>query len=177
MKRREHLQNFIQDANGEYHYAGDYFVLQGDRARAMSTSLFFCVLTEILLIVAGLFPAGGVMDTWYVVLPYGIAVVLGGAIVYRTAQWTRGHGEITEFIYEKCVKKMPARRRAMMIILGIAFIGEVIWLLIHGRSYYFGGSILFLFCVGDALLLQITALRSEQKLEWVREQQTARAEK
>ena len=176
MNRRDHLKNFIKDANGEYHYAGDYYVLKGDKARAMSASQFFSVLTEILLIVAGLFPAGGVMDTWYVIIPYGVSVVLGGVIIYRTSQWVKGHGEITEFVHEKSIVKMPANRKAMMIVLGVAFLGEVIWLLIHGRGYYFAGSILFLFCVGDALLLQITALRSEQKLEWVREVQEGRQE-
>ena len=56
-----------------------------------------------------------------------------------------------------------------MIILGVAFIGEVIWLLVHGRQVYFAGSILFLFCAGDAVLLQLTALHAEKKLEWERQ--------
>ena len=135
----------------------------------MSACLFYSVLTEILLIVAGLFPAGGVMDTWYVVFPYGVSVVLGAVIIYRTAQWAKGHGEITEYVYEKSIKGMPNRRKALMIILGVAFIGELIWLLIHGRQVYFAGSILFLFCAGDAVLLQLTALHAEKKLEWERQ--------
>lgn len=171
MKKKDHLNKYSLDAQGEYHYTGDYYKLKGEKAKAMSMSLFFSVLTEILLIVAGLFPAGGVMDTWYVILPYGAAVVLGGVIIYRTAQWVKGHGEITEYVYEKSIKKMPALRKAMVIVLTISFVGELIWLFIHGRGYYFTGSILFLLCVGDAALLQATALRSESKLEWEREVQ------
>jgi len=171
MKKRDHLDKYRLDANGDYHYTGDYYVLKGDKARSMSSCLFFSVLTEILLIVAGLFPADGVMNTWYVVLPYGISVVLGGVLIYRTSQWVRGHGEITEYVYDKSIKGMPNRRKAMMIILGIAFVGELVWLIIHGRGYYFTGSVLFLFCVGDALLLQISSLKTESRLEWERQVQ------
>ena len=88
--RNSHLSDIKLDDSGDYNYQGDFYALEYDGAhQAFIMRLWPLTIIALLAeIIAGLFPATGASDTWYVILSFGITISLVLVIIYHLFKLT-----------------------------------------------------------------------------------------
>lgn len=108
--RNDHLKDFSLEDSGDYNYQGAFYALTGigkdtdgaDRGNSLDSSkglgeakkagaliwlLVIIALAASLL--AGMFPATGATDTWYVILPFGLSIAIGFVVIYHVARLSK----------------------------------------------------------------------------------------
>ena len=71
-RHKAHLDQHIKDANGEYHYIGEWYAVSGGW-RALVPFCIWAVIAAAAVIDAGCVPFDGLKNTWYVIIPYALA--------------------------------------------------------------------------------------------------------
>lgn len=134
-KRRAYLDHFTKTASGEYIYAGALYAFQntGKSRRRTLTELWLCCGGAAAAILAGgCIPAPGVGRCAYVLIPYMLAVIAGGSLIWAVGQMTLGGDPLREYTYRDSVEKLPQRAIATAVCALVALAGEGLYLLLHG---------------------------------------------
>ena len=108
---REYLNDFRRDVNGSYLYQGSYRCYTGSMPYAKLRGLLWALCGGALaaLAAAGMVPAPGAMQQFYVLLPYAGALVAGISAVWALARMSRGGARLRSYVYEETVAKLPLR--------------------------------------------------------------------
>ena len=108
---REYLNDFRRDVNGSYLYQGSYRRYTGSMPYAKLRGLLWALCGGALaaLAAAGMVPAPGAMQQFYVLLPYAGALVAGISAVWALARMSRGGARLRSYVYEETVAKLPLR--------------------------------------------------------------------
>ena len=192
----DHLSNFNLEDSGEYRYDGAFYALVGDHKKITLKFSVSAILTFVAIIASGFFPATGAMDTWYVVLPFGLTFVMSGVVLYKVLTWARavnapdysikgvlsaeedfpedfsysrdGCGLLREYKYEKTVPKIPGLLIALSVLSGITFFDEVLYLLTHGKGEHFVGAILLVLVMAFVAVTSLLTLKAFKAQKWLK---------
>ena len=128
---REYLNDFRRDVNGSYLYQGSYRRYTGSMPYAKLRGLLWTLCGGALaaLAAAGMVPAPGAMQQFYVLLPYAGALVAGISAVWALARMSRGGARLRSYVYEETVAKLPLRCLLTGGFAALAAVGE-------GMQYY-----------------------------------------
>lgn len=147
-KWKAHLNDILVDDEGKYSYQGDYYELTGDAEYVNKRALLSVTIMMGLLILAGMFPATGAMDTWYVLFPYAAAIVFSGFLTFYTIRWRfNGVGRLREYVYRKTAQRLPAVSLGSLISAILTLLMEILHLSIFGMGKYPKGAIILIICV------------------------------
>ena len=197
----DHLSNFNLEDSGEYRYDGAFYALVGDYKRITLRFGLVAVLIFVSIIAAGFQPATGAMDTWYVVLPFGLTFLMSGIVLYKILTWANavrtddysikgvlssdedfpedfsynkdGTGLLREYKYDKTVPKIPGLLIALMVFAAITFVDEVFYLITHGKGEHFTGAIVLVFAMALVAGLSLYLLRGFKGQKWLKLQQNS----
>ena len=200
----DHLSDFNLEDAGEYRYDGAFYALVGDYKRITLRFVLVAVLIFVSIIAAGFQPATGAMDTWYVVLPFGLTFLMSGIVLYKTITWANalrsddysikgvlsshedfpedfsynknGEGLLREYKYDKTVPKMPGLLIALTAFSAITFVDEVFYLVTHGKGEYFRGAIILLFAMALVACLSLYLLWRFKGQKWLKLHQNSHSE-
>ncbi len=92
----DHLSNFSLEDSGDYNYRGAFFAINGTKDETPNEIVnlilpiwILGILSLLSVGIAGMFPATGATDTWYVILPFGITIAMACVILYHLAKLTK----------------------------------------------------------------------------------------
>ena len=113
-RHKAHLDQHVKGVDGSYHYVGDWYVLSGGR-RALVPFLFWCVLTTALVIAAGCGSFRGLMNTWYVILPYVGTVGMLLGLGLQAVRLTSGGGRLKTFDFTRVQERVVPFAGALVV--------------------------------------------------------------
>lgn len=171
-KRREYLEDFHQDLNGEYIYEGEHFRYadEGLPYRQFRRRLgALCAALLLAEILAGCVPSAGMDGRFYVVLPYAMGFVSAISVCWGMARLLRGGERLRAYEYEATVKALPRRTLLTLIFSAVCTAGELCCLPGGGAEKGFAGSAAFLAVNILALLSSLQLRRLLRRSRWERE--------
>lgn len=113
-RHKAHLDQHVRDANGEYHYIGDWYAVAGG-GKALLPFVILSLLSAAYLVAAGCLQFPGMMDTWYVILPYLGSVCLLFALFWQGGRLVLSRGRVKTFAWEKVKDNIHPITRALAI--------------------------------------------------------------
>ena len=134
---REYLNDFRRDVNGSYLYQGSYRRYTGSMPYAKLRGLLWA------LAAAGMVPAPGAMQQFYVLLPYAGALVAGISAVWALARMSRGGARLRSYVYEETVAKLPLRCLLTGVFAALAAVGECVDVFLNGGQDAIRYAVLF----------------------------------
>ena len=95
------------------------------------------------LAAAGMVPAPGAMQQFYVLLPYAGALVAGISAVWALARMSRGGARLRSYVYEETVAKLPLRCLLTGVFAALAAVGECMDMFLNGGQGAIWYAVLF----------------------------------
>ena len=95
------------------------------------------------LAAAGMVPAPGAMQQFYVLLPYAGALVAGISAVWALARMSRGGARLRSYVYEETVAKLPLRCLLTGGFAALAAVGECMDVFLNGGQNAIRYAVLF----------------------------------
>ena len=129
---------FIPTASGEYVYQGPLYTARSvgrispERAHRLRWGMG--VVIAALWIADGCVPVQGMVNSFYVILPYGIGLICAAMLLWAVLQMGVKGLPLREYIYEAAVKQLPVRTAAVAVSAGLTLIGETVSLLLGGSG-------------------------------------------
>ncbi len=128
MKRKEYIANYQKEGD-EYVYKGEQYVFDESQISyksARKTLYGFSFLLFFLEIGLGLIPSSGMLNTFYVILPYAITVVLTTVLIYRIWNIANKDGKIPDYYYEKYADGLRGFIKIILVFATMTLVGEVV---------------------------------------------------
>ncbi len=135
--RRSHLRDFKVDSAGNYVYKGNTYDVQDRETLNRALKLIWAItaVTSLSVIVQGSIPADGMLNTFYIILPFMLELLCCGLFVYSLIKLTRAGKPLREYIYKATVLKIPARLLALSVFAFASALAYAIWLILNdGQS-------------------------------------------
>lgn len=166
-RRKTHLDQHIRDANGEYHYVGEWYAVQGGR-RALAPFVLWCILTAAAVLAAGCVDFFGMRNTAYVILPYLLSMCVLFALFWNGVKLVSGGGRLKAFTWDK-VQSSIAQICAVFAVFALltAALGGL-YLALH-RTEPAGAGIAFIALLIAASVFALMARRAYLQQVWEKE--------
>jgi len=167
-KRRAYLSDFTKTESGEYRYSGKVYVYDGkeDLGKLHKLTLFLTVTIMVSLVLAGLLPAKGIMDAWYVILPYLTAFANGCILCWKYGRYRFNAKELREYVYEKTVKEFSLLTKISLGFTSLAAVMELLYLLIIGAGEALFESLTVLVCLAVSAFASYIWVKAEGEFVW-----------
>ena len=160
-RHKAHLDQHIKDANGEYHYIGEWYAVAGGW-RALVPFCIWAVIAAAAVIDAGCVPFDGLKNTWYVIIPYILTVSMVFALGLSGYRLVSRGGRLKTFEWEKVSERIvPITGFLVFFDLLTGALG-LVFLLKRGSEHY----IAFFALVVLAALSAFFAGRAFRKQVW-----------
>lgn len=137
-KRNAYLDDFQKSASGEYIYNGKFLEFNGDENLFKSIKLRMYVLTAIgvvISLVSGILPVPGAIDSWYIILPYALEIILLCMGLYKELRFFRNGKKVREYIYEKTFKEFKGIFYTALIGSTLSLLGETIYAILNRFTF------------------------------------------
>ena len=137
-KRNAYLDNFQKTASGEYIYSGNILEFNGDENAFKSFKLKMCVLTIvgfILSLLSGILPVPGAINTWYIILPYALEIIMMGMGIYKELRLFRNGIKVREYIYDKTFKEFKSIFYVAIVGSTLSLIGEIVYWILNSFTF------------------------------------------
>ena len=122
-KRKDYLKDYKQGASGNYEYGGKCYVYSGsneERKKAYLTLVGLMVLLTASVISSGLIDAAGMVNTFYVIIPFIGEVSALFALWWCISKLLMEGEKIRGYIFENANNKIPP---AALILIVFALVG------------------------------------------------------
>lgn len=167
--RRGYLEDFQKTASGEYIYKGVCHAYQEDglsRKKALAVLWLLTVGMAASVVIGGCMPAAGLMDCWYVILPWGLCLVAIVSVVWLMGRLTAGGDPLRDYVYRATILQSGLRGNLTLILAAATIAGEAVYLFGSG----FGGRVketaVFLFCMLALLVCALLWRLIMRRLHW-----------
>ncbi|MGM9607092.1 MAG: hypothetical protein ACI3XJ_06255 [Oscillospiraceae bacterium] len=147
-KRRSYLNDFQQTVTGEYVYTGKTYAFCGspqERKKLLRRLIFLGCFMLAESVASGCIGVPGMLNCFYVILPYSAAFLSEVSLVWGLVRLIRGGEPLRQYIYNASVKAFPARTVCTMVFSLLAVLCEIIYVLLHGTQGLTAGFLLFVF--------------------------------
>ena len=150
--RRAYLDNYKALANGEIVYTGRVYSWSGSAPWNRELSfLWLCAgLSGVCVAVCGVLPVSGMMNTFYVIVPWLLAFIGAGATVWALCRMTH-HGErMEEHVLKATVGALPVRAAFTAVCAAAAVLGQAMCLIVNGTGPAFWADVSFFPLMAEA---------------------------
>lgn len=130
-----HLKEYKRDANGKYVYTGDIYRLEKDKKDIdkLIKKLWFIILIMFgLEIVAGAIPFKGMIGTYYLIIPYGIELIMVLGLLWANFYFSNARYELTSKQYKKSIERFKIDTIILMTLTVLSFILSIIYIIFNG---------------------------------------------
>ena len=167
--RREYLNDFKMNSAGSYEYSGrmlSYDTPAVSRAKAFAALWLLCGGMLVLAFASGCLQASGIDHCAYVLLPYAVEVVMGGAVCWALGRLTLAGDPIREYIHKQTAEKLPRRMAAAAVFAAVTLAGEAVYLIINGAGEKLAGTVIFVIMQIVCLAALVIARKIMLGLRW-----------
>lgn len=160
--KKSALEQYQVNAGGEYVYTGAYISWEKggkERKKTLIKLWGLSLAMTVGAIGAGCVPAPGLQDTFYVLLPLMVEIILAVSCLWGLGQLTAGGENLKEYVFTGTVEKLPGRYTAVVVFAAAAALLELLYLLLHGEF-----SMLMLLFWGLEVLSAGTAILTKKEI-------------
>lgn len=124
-RRKEYLKEYRQGDSGKYEYGGKYYTYSGsasERKKAYGALIMMTVLLTASVIGSGLIDAAGMVNTFYVIVPYIGEVCALFALWWSLSKLLMEGEKIRGYVFEKADYRIPPELIIMIVfsLVGLA---------------------------------------------------------
>lgn len=171
--RRAHLSSFAPTAAGEYYYTGAHYRWVsggGSWRRAMAVRWLLAGGAILCQILAGIIPAPGMKNCFYVILPWAGALLAAVSLAWAAARMSYWGNPLRAYVYEKTAQILPARCCATMVFSALTALLTGLYLFLDGSEQVgpLCTCLFFFFQIG-CFSLALTLRGWERRQEWQKE--------
>lgn len=149
--KRSYLNDFRVNLAGDYVYEGALYRYTGPqpREKAMRALVLRAALMAAAVIAAGCVKAPGMLNCFYVILPYIGEVAAAAFAAWQTGRLLAGGEPMRGYVYEASVKKLGQTLSAVRVMAVLALCTNVLYDVLNA----FGGRVL-----NSLLVIALTGL-------------------
>ena len=132
--RRAYLDDYKALANGEIVYTGTMYSWSGSAPwnREMAALWLRAGISGVCVTACGLIPVSGMMNTFYVILPWLLTFIGAGSLIWALCRMTH-HGErLKEHVFRATVGALPVRTAFTAVCAAAAVLGQAVSLIRNG---------------------------------------------
>ena len=161
----DYLNEYKQTADGQYVYTGNLYVLH-DAGNVRRKIGVLWALTVLAVIGSGLINAGGMNNSFYVIIPYIIEVICAFAMSWHVIRLIFTKGDFKEYYYNKIVNGVPASSFILCISAAAGFIASVVFDILHSFDGKMLLCILYLISKLVCISFGVLIYRFYKTVEW-----------
>ena len=144
MKNRNYLNDYKMTASGEYIYTGKRYVPTVDGYnRKVRILLLLSLLIASLVIGSGYIDGAGMINSFYVILPFIAEVGCVFFLLWNTIRLVTAKSEIKEYVYTSVMKKIPDASKALMFFSAFSAAASVVFFILNRRTISFDYTVLY----------------------------------
>ena len=169
-RRYAYLDDFQKTVTGEYIYTGDLFKMAGDKPMRKVIGGFvpFSAIVFVIIFVCGCFRVSGMSSCAYVLLPYCASIITSGVALSAILRLTFAEVPVRNYVFKPTVPRFKTCILLSAIFCCITFLGDILYIIIHGFSGYVLGTVIFLATHVIAILLLYFCRRKFMLIKWNR---------
>ena len=132
--RRAYLDDYQALADGRIVYTGKVYSYAGPTPwrRELSALWFRAGLCLVCVLACGVLPVSGMMNTFYVIIPWVCSFIGTGSAIWALCRMTH-HGEhLEEYVFRATVGALPVRAAFTAVCAAAAVLGQALCLILNG---------------------------------------------
>lgn len=168
--KKAYLNDFQLNEEGKYEYRGTMHVLDESNIslKQVKTKVsIYALLIFACFVVSGFIKADGLMNAFYIVVPYVFGFFFDCLLTYKTFSFVLGKYPIRDYDFKATIMKYDTYLLVILILDIATIIGEVYYLIRFGIQYYVAGTIIFLVCIIGILLATGAYKQFAKELKWL----------
>lgn len=128
---------FVPAASGKYVYSGPlyYPVPESDitAKKANARRMLFSIGVTLLSAICGFLPVPGLSNTFYVIIPYALALIFAAVSLWKAGRIAYWGGEnLREYVYNTTVVRLPLYLTLFAMFAVLSVVGEALYLILNG---------------------------------------------
>lgn len=168
-KKSAAVNSFTKGPDGKLYFSGENYRFTGDYKKFRGAVLSLSVLIGILWISGGCLPFPGLMNCFWVIIPYFIALLVSaGALLWASFRMLYYGERLRDYVYSATVVSVPGRAVAVMTCAGVSLVSCAVYVILNGFGNVFATLGLFaviILCGVSAFFLRKTVLSSRWEKE------------
>ena len=168
-KRKDYLKDYKQGASGKYEYSGLSYAFDGtgeERKKAYLTLVGITVLMSASVIGSGLIDAAGMVNTYYVIVPFIGEVCALFALWWNLSKLLLEGEKIRGYIFETVNNKIHPATLIMVFFAVLGLVMSVVFMAFNGFEGKMLKCILYLFLKALNAVLAFFVNKYYNKLKW-----------
>ena len=164
--RREYLNDYHKDSQGNYIYSGQVYRIKSDGKKIRFILLLLLLLSVFPVIAAGFTTAGGMKDTFYVIIPYILEISCAFGLSWNILRLIMSGDSIKEYILSSVSKFLPAFSYGLSIFAFISIVCIAVFFVIGDTEGFSIFSIALIACKIVSLLSSLLLNRFFNKISF-----------
>ena len=168
--KKEYLNQYKESAGGGYEFTGAYYSFSsGEFTKRVVLIILMLSLLGALIVASGCLNAGGMKNSFYVILPYIGEVSAFFALAWNCLRLLFAGQRVKEYIFKAAYPRLPRISVALSIIAAVSLICSVVFIILNGAE---GGALKCALYIGFKVLIGVLAfvfrliiLKTEYTLE------------
>ena len=134
-KKSETVNAVKPGADGKYVFGGDHYLFRGEYKSHKARVLILSFASAALWIFGGCIPAPGMMNCFWVIIPYFIALLISlGALLWASFRMIFYGERLRDYVYRATVQSIPKRSVAAVICAAASFAAGTVFIIIYGTG-------------------------------------------
>ena len=158
--------------DGDYIYTGGYYRPETDQtffSRLRIKIIIAVLLSAVFVFAAGLLPAAGSTNCFYVILPFLAVLICCFVKTGKAGRLFLSGFRVREYVYLKTVPLLPGWTIAETASAAITLLAEAIFLLINGFEGRVLYTVVYICLIILTMIADLMMLKNIRKLRWIEE--------
>lgn len=168
-RRKQYLNDFRPVLNGEYIYTGEHFCpdMEQEQFAVLRRSILIAlILAAAFVFTAGLLPASGSINCFYVILPFLAVIICCFIKTVKTVRLFASGLTVREYVYERTVPAIPGLVLAEGISAAATLAAEAVYLILNGFDGREAYTAAFICLIAAEIAADLTMLKLFRKITW-----------
>lgn len=167
--RRAYLNDFKKNDEGNYEYRGTMYRFVGEKETFRKEMFWLWLLfggMMVTLLITGCLDAPGLMNSFFVILPFSVSFVFGISTGWGLWRLTNGGTLLRAYVYEASAEKLPFRSGGVLVCTFAAIVGEIMYILRNGLGEGILKILLFLLLEGLISAFTLLFIQRFRQISW-----------
>lgn len=163
-----YINDFQKLAEGKYAYIGKTWEAdEGERRRVLSKLWGLQAVMFVASLLPGVFTTAGLLNTFYVILPYVFWVITAFALAYTLGDMTFGGNPMRDYVHARTVIRYGSLVMAPLAGAVLTALGLSVFLFRNGKTERGGGgaALCFVCCIAQ-IAASLAGKRAEVRKIW-----------
>lgn len=167
--RKQYLNDFSPALNGDYVYTGVYYrseMEDADFSKCRIRFIILVIISVIFVFAAGLLPAAGSTNCFYVILPFLAMIICCFVKTGKAARLVLSGSRVREYVYLKTVPVLPGWTIAETVSAAATLLAEVVFLLANGSESRVLYTVVYICLIVSTMIADFAALKVFRRISW-----------